>query len=387
MTEEKSFTRARVLIKHEAYDDAIQIYEKLRERIVNDSLLLKELGLAYALNGKPYEALMSWMDIVEPDEDMVSLMEITYRQLPTYNTIFDEYNEAILALKEGQFQQAQLLLHRICTQSLPLPIYVYEAFILAMQYGGNEDKVEVFVNKWPRRIQKHPKIQVLLQLKHTIEEQTEELHILEDEQHEGRKQNWMLYTAIVVVIVAALLAILWSQLKSEIDKDNKAAIEQQELVQQDTIVDENPPLDEVTETPNTTTTAKPLTEQEIKVIYDQGLAAYEAGKYNEARDVFEHGTTVDQSSYMADDMVFFLAKTYEALGDKTRANELYDIVVTNEGKVFVNSSYRDDSLLRLVAAYKVEDPAYAKTLAQRIVDEYPNEWTATLAKQQLEELQ
>ncbi|OCS83007.1 tetratricopeptide repeat protein [Caryophanon tenue] len=386
MTVEQQYKRAKLLMKREAYDDAIELFEALREALQHDAHILEELGLAYALNGQPYEALLAWMDIAEPDDSLVALMESTYRQLPTYDAMFYDYNEAILALKDGQFQQAQLLLHRVCTQSLPLPIYVYEAFILAMQYGGNEDKIELFVNKWPRRVQRHSSIQRLLTMKETIEEQTETLHILEEEQEASRKQNWMLYIAIVVVIVGAIMAIIWTQLQPEEPvTEDVPALEQPQSEEQAPSEESEEATSEqpVTETPTPT----PLTEDEIRVIYQQGLAAYEAGQYNEARDILENGTAADQSSYMADDMAFFLAKTYEALGDQTRANELYEIVATQEGNVFVNSSYRDDSLLQLVLIYKEEDPAYATLLAERIIAEYPNEWTATLAKKHLEALQ
>lgn len=377
MTEENLYARARLLVKREAYDEAIVVYEQLLARVLHDDDILRELGLVYAANGQPYEALQQWVQMIDMDDAMIDLIEETYRKLPAYNHIFAQYNEAIYALKEKQFQQAQLLLHRVCTQSLPLPPEVYEAFILAMQYDGNDDKIATFVSKWPRRIQKHPKIQQLLQLKETVAQQAVALEQMPEEEAAPQK-NWIMYAAIVAVLVGALLFLIWSQLKPE---EQTPAVEEQQAVEQQV----NEPVQQQ-EAP-AEKPAVPLSEDQIRVIYDQGLAAYEAGKYNEARDVFEHGTTVDQSSYMADDMAFFLAKTYEALGDQTRATELYEFIVTNEGNSFKKSSYRDDSLLQLVNAYGSVDAAYAKKLAEQIVAEYPNEWTATIAKQHLEKLQ
>lgn len=377
MTEEKLYTRARLLVKREAYDEAIAAYEELRAHVQHDDNILRELGLVYAANGQPYEALQQWVQMIDIDDAMLDLIEETYRKLPEYNAIFAQYNEAIMALKEKQFQQAQLLLHHVCTQSLPLPPYIYEAFVLAMQYDGNDDKISAFVSKWPRRIQKHPKIVSLLELKDTIHEEHEAQQTHDDEKAPSVK-SWGMYAAIVAVIVAALLFFIWSQLQPETEQ----ATEEAPPIEQAEPADEAPAEQDVAEE-----VVKPLTEDEIRVIYDQGLAAYEAGKYNEARDVFEHGTSRDQSSYMADDMAFFLAKTYEALGDQTRANELYEFIINNEGNSFKKSSYRDDSMLQLMNAYVSVDAAYAKTLAEQIVAQYPNEWTATIAKQQLEKLQ
>lgn len=377
MTEENLYARARLLVKREAYDEAIVVYEQLLARVLHDDDILRELGLVYAANGQPYEALQQWVQMIDMDDAMIDLIEETYRKLPAYNHVFAQYNEAIYALKEKQFQQAQLLLHRVCTQSLPLPPEVYEAFILAMQYDGNDDKIATFVSKWPRRIQKHLKIQQLLQLKETVAQQAVALEQMPEEEAAPQK-NWVMYAAIVAVLVGALLFLIWSQLKPE---EQTPAVEEQQAVEQqvnEPVQQQEAPAEKL---------AVPLSEDQIRVIYDQGLAAYEAGKYNEARDVFEHGTTVDQSSYMADDMAFFLAKTYEALGDQTRATELYEFIVTNEGNSFKKSSYRDDSLLQLVNAYGSVDAAYAKKLAEQIVAEYPNEWTATIAKQHLEKLQ
>lgn len=381
MTDEKLYTRARLLVKREAYDEAIIVYEVLLKEVLHNDTVLRELGLVYAANGQPYEALQKWVQMVHMDDAMVDLIEETYRKLPEYNMLFAQYNEAIYALKEKQFQQAQLLLHQVCTQSLPLPPFVYEAFILAMQYDGYDDKVLAFVNKWPRRIQKHPRIQASLELKETVKEQHEYMTVQDEVPQEN---NWRMYAAIIAVSVTALLLIIWSQLTPDEVVEETAPPVEQPAVEQPFETEEQPieEVDVLEEEP-----VLSLTEDQIRIIYEQGLAAYEDGKYNEARDVFEHGTTVDQSSYMADDMAFFLAKTYEELDDQTRATELYEFIVNNEADAFRKSSYRDDSLLQLINAYRTVDVEYAKQLAQQIITEYPNEWTATIAKQHLEKLQ
>lgn len=381
MTDEKLYTRARLLVKREAYDEAIIVYEVLLKEVLHNDTVLRELGLVYAANGQPYEALQKWVQMVHMDDAMVDLIEETYRKLPEYNMLFAQYNEAIYALKEKQFQQAQLLLHQVCTQSLPLPPFVYEAFILAMQYDGYDDKVLAFVNKWPRRIQKHPRIQASLELKETVKEQHEYMTVQDEVPQEN---NWRMYAAIIAVSVTALLLIIWSQLTPDEVVEETAPPVEQPAVEQPFETEEQPieEVDVLEEEP-----VLSLTEDQIRIIYEQGLAAYEDGKYNEARDVFEHGTTVDQSSYMADDMAFFLAKTYEELDDQTRATELYEFIVNNEADAFRKSSYRDDSLLQLINAFRTVDVEYAKQLAQQIITEYPNEWTATIAKQHLEKLQ
>ena len=381
MTDEKLYTRARLLVKREAYDEAIIVYEVLLKEVLHNDTVLRELGLVYAANGQPYEALQKWVQMVHMDDAMVDLIEETYRKLPEYNMLFAQYNEAIYALKEKQFQQAQLLLHQVCTQSLPLPPFVYEAFILAMQYDGYDDKVLAFVNKWPRRIQKHPRIQASLELKEAVKEQHEYMTVQDEVPQEN---NWRMYAAIIAVSVTALLLIIWSQLTPDEVVEETAPPVEQPAVEQPFETEEQPieEVDVLEEEP-----VLSLTEDQIRIIYEQGLAAYEDGKYNEARDVFEHGTTVDQSSYMADDMAFFLAKTYEELDDQTRATELYEFIVNNEADAFRKSSYRDDSLLQLINAFRTVDVEYAKKLAEQIVTEYPEEWTATIAKQHLEKLQ
>lgn len=133
-----------------------------------------------------------------------------------------------------------------------------------------------------------------------------------------------------------------------------------------------------------TGTASTPEKQDAEKGYNEAYDAFKAGKYAEARDLFEKFLTAHGDSDYGDNARFWVGETYFFEKDYERAILEYEKVIKN----YPQGNKVPNALLKQGLSFlELGDRESAKLLLNRVVGEYPNTSPARIAKIKLSSIQ
>ncbi|MBD7916596.1 tetratricopeptide repeat protein [Clostridium sp. Sa3CUN1] len=113
---------------------------------------------------------------------------------------------------------------------------------------------------------------------------------------------------------------------------------------------------------------KDLTEDEIRENYINATEMYDKEDYEKVKDILENTVSKLKGSHLDDDIIFLLGATYENLGYKDKAIEIFDRYISE----YINGSYIEEAYYRAALLYRNEDIDISKNYANKILINYPN---------------
>lgn len=133
-----------------------------------------------------------------------------------------------------------------------------------------------------------------------------------------------------------------------------------------------------------TVSAPAAEKQDAEKGYNEAYEAFKAGKYSEARNLFEKFLAAHGDSDYGDNAQFWIGETYFFEKDYERAILEYEKVIKN----YPQGNKVPNALLKQGLSFlELGDKESAKLLLNRVVGEYPNTSPARIAKIKLSSIQ
>lgn len=386
-------------INHQQYDEARALLEDVIKTNPNHSQLNWALGLIDAATGFPFDAIKRWKKVDHKQFPAVEkLLQSLEEQLPVYKKVFDQYNQGVRLAKNKQYEKARkyfaLAFHQGVEHNLPLSIHIYKSYILSLLYSDKRtEALDLFKNA-PLYIKNSSKLYIVQKV---FQDQTEK-----------RRTSKIWFSRISIAIVLVIVFFLGGLMSSEKDNDPAIIIEEQssqleELLKSETAIREqlekqitlnqeyvnrmttaeevNQHLEEVFEL--VTVDLHDLEKEASYQAYIQGMEAYQNEDYTLASELLGKSFALKEDRYFSDDAIYFYIQSLHQLGEST-----YELMMTFLAtENFIDSPYRDDIMLQL-AQYHLTNHEInqAKTYLNRIITNYPDEWTAKKANELLEQM-
>lgn len=179
---------------------------------------------------------------------------------------------------------------------------------------------------------------------------------------------------VALVFIATGTYIFWNKMNAEEKLVNKVVqkdkVKQEEQKEEEIkVVDiEEAPLDKPEEKPveEETPVKKLLTDEEIKAQYVIASDYFDAKEYNKAIEVFKNVYTNSEEMYLRDDVLFFLASSYDKNNSKNEAIKYYEEYVSK----YKGENYIQEVYYNLALSYKDIDINKSKEYAKVIAEKY-----------------
>ncbi|MGL4819578.1 MAG: tetratricopeptide repeat protein [Bacilli bacterium] len=351
-----------------AYDEAILAVEELDDEIETMKTVMCE-AIHHAINGEPYEALTLLVDCTHPYADAISLA--IRETLPTYATIFQEYNEILtLAKQTGGNRQVSYRLSMLLSRGheLPLPIQMYETYLYMNAATWNRVLCEAAIRNFPLPVQSHSRIVSFLmqyEMEHTVKNQRTLI-------------QRMVAALVVIVVCLGAIAFGFSHSQAKVDAMNETITELQANLREKNKVLSSIEKNEV-QTPDVI--LHPSVQEAVKHYY-QGFVAFGKKDYALALHHLERAQTRDVTYYFSDDALYYAMRSAKELKNDTLFVRYYTSFLAQTSQDYQASPYRDDVMLA-GAKHLISkgERAAAEAMLVEITRSYPTEWTATVANQ------
>lgn len=417
------------------YNEAIQLLkqqdflkaEKLLRQLTKEDQQADEvkwaLGLIQIYVGKPYQAITYWQTVKDREHYKIDQQIAKVEQiLPKYDEIYETYNQALVYIKEQQFEQALANFNQCLAFKDALPIEVYEGFVNLAYYLDKEDLVDEMLKHAPKHVLAANKIHRTIQLKKNTQQliqdnnkfEANEKNLQQEVKVARKQRNGILGggLALVMALLATMVLVnkedvesnvtpivAESEIKTEVVSEKNVQSTDTEMVQEleQKIITLEEQLTESTESIEQLHAKENLLEQKnisLDIIladaqkkqYQTGYYYYQNGQYDTAVDLLQKSLQFEQDVYYADDAHYYLIQSKIKTGGNN-LKEDYDRFINNELESYKQSPFYDDILLQY-AQYEMnhDNNDVAKQLLNRVTTEYAQEWTAKRATLLLNEL-
>ena len=113
---------------------------------------------------------------------------------------------------------------------------------------------------------------------------------------------------------------------------------------------------------------KNLTKAEIQKNYSEGIYYFKIKEYDEAIRILEETKNSEGISDLHDDILFFLAASYQSKQIEDKAIENFELFVSKYPK----GSYSEEAFYKLILLYENKDINISKKYAKQFTEIYPN---------------
>jgi TolA-binding protein len=425
----KEYEQSLKLISESRYEEALELLKKWATKVPNHSVLHWTVGLLEAAMGYPHAALHAWNKVDASEiPDVENKRNLTEALLPTYEKLYEQYNETIDLIQngnvEGVFSRFEELLAKRDTYPLPLPFY--EGYLYSLVVNGKEQEAREKLLELPLHVKNTEAIQ---KLKRTFAK----VDLESSSAGSSKSSAWQkmrMAVAIVLALVVGGASMYALDLKEDVqpagtveqddtshngddvvagEEDGQASNEGEDqdtneyadlLAQIEALQDENEQLSSGMEEATSELAKQQELEDLISLVdvnledlkldgakkaYLEGLQLYNNGSFAEALERLTASLEIYDNEYFSDDSLFYAILATEKLGQD--AGHLYDQFLTYENSHFVQSPYYDDVLLNK-AAYLLEkgQAEEAKSILEEVEASYSDVWTGQKASVLLEKI-
>jgi len=409
------YNEAVSLISFGDYESARQLLLDAEDAIPNTSLVNKILGSIELLTGYPHLALSRWGRF-SLEELGVSEERIKWANslLNEYHYIYERYNNALVLIKQGEFERALSEFSEITgyANQLVLPLTIYRGYFLLLARVEPFEKIVQMIDRAPQYVKLSADIQKLQRLLEDIHNRSVPQRI----QRKSKQLKAILVANLLLIAGLASAIYLMNNYSGPIDDEIKkaASLEKLQLAgENNSIVGKEEKVATLTSqlqaleklrndiqsqveaaekkiaSQEAVLTLSGIKQEELQLkaanrSYLDGYKLFQLGKYEQAIESFRISDSFKIQTYFADDNLYYWSQSYNKLGRVEEATRLYDRFLSETDLNYTKSPLLDDVLLAKAESLLARGAtSEAKTLLQRIVSAYPGEWTANRAQQLL----
>lgn len=416
---QKKYKEAFELISLRSYERARGLLEEVMLTAPNTSNIALTLGNVQMLTGYPHLAIHSWSKAKEVGSSLLlSKVQRAEALLSEYDALYERYHHALMLIHKGEHEKAlrefALLVDIADRLVLPLPIY-YGYFLLLAKHG-KKSQLEYEIAQAPQYVQLSQEVNKLQENLATANARSElqagrrkskgfvlalsalavllavsiGLNIMPDDEQMPASETAISLGTSVREVEARPVQTQQSQAQDVRDAEENAALSMKLQKAQDMYNEalekaqsaEALLLDQEQIIESAGVNLDELQQEAGKRTYSMGQAYYKQRNYEQAAKSFQMSRTFTTDSYFADDNLYHWSQTLRKLGKTEEAVLLDNEFLSETSKNYTNSPYLDDVLLEraeylLQTGFKEE----AGVLLQRVINEFPNEWTAARARQ------
>jgi tetratricopeptide (TPR) repeat protein len=412
-----SYNQAIKYLHHERYEEAVQLLEKLKLKLPNQTQVIWALGLGKIMMGYPHQALKLWKHLTVSElPNLKTSIDKVEQQLLIYEQLYETYNSAIHLIQNQQFQDANKIFSELLSakKEVPLPIEFYEGYLLSSILIGEQDNLSEEIKLFPQYVQKHSKIENIIGKLNT--NQTIAPISSPAPTNRWRKAGYGLGLVASLMIGAfsmnyflgnekdTLNQAVNNQVSSDQSNEFKQKVlelegkinllksQEQELKldleKKNTALQTSAEVTELLSVANVDLTT--LANKAGYDAYQKGKQAYENQKYQDAISFLNQSLKVQPNEYYSDDALYYLIVSKQYISETNDLTDLFDQFLLQKSSHYTASPYYDDILLaKGEKLLKAGDKDGALQIFELIQNEYPNEWTShrskTLNKDLMEE--
>lgn len=111
-----------------------------------------------------------------------------------------------------------------------------------------------------------------------------------------------------------------------------------------------------------------LTNIEIQNNYEEASIYFKEKNYESVINILEETKEASSNHYLNDDIIFFLASSYDKLGDSEKAIEVFEDFIS----MYKQENYSQEVYYRLILLYSEKDINKSKEYAKEFIEIYPS---------------
>lgn len=111
-----------------------------------------------------------------------------------------------------------------------------------------------------------------------------------------------------------------------------------------------------------------LTNIEIQNNYEEASSYFKEKNYENAINILEETKEASSNHYLNDDIIFFLASSYDKLGNSEKAIEVFEDFIS----MYKQGNYSQEVYYRLILLYSEKDINKSKEYAKEFIEIYPS---------------
>lgn len=111
-----------------------------------------------------------------------------------------------------------------------------------------------------------------------------------------------------------------------------------------------------------------LTNIEIQNNYEEASIYFKEKNYENAINILEETKEASSNHYLNDDIIFFLASSYDKLGNSEKAIEVFEDFIS----IYKQGNYSQEVYYRLILLYSEKDINKSKEYAKEFIEIYPS---------------
>ncbi|MDP4086693.1 MAG: tetratricopeptide repeat protein [Bacillota bacterium] len=370
------------------------------------------LGLVYAATGRPFEAIKHWK-YVSPDEvEAVSeKMEKLLDLVPVYEKIFTLYNRALEKARQNDLSSLpQMYADMIETgRGIPLPVEIYKGLFLSLLVQEKRDEFNKALNEAPEYVRKDPRIKSILLRVTETELQSKVYEIEKKSAKKIRKAKGILIAGAASLVLAAGVTAIGimkhkgnpeeaaATIKTSSSAKDSQSQEKKLRDQISSLTKDNAALQadinkKTAEMQNSADTANLLQLANVNLedvkekaalkMYQIGMESYKKGQYQAASEKLQKSLIISKTLYFADDAQYYLIDSLNNLGETAASvREMDTFLSQSDSTAYKQSPYLDDVMLLRAESYlQAGDKENAGKWLDRIISEFPDQWTSKKAK-------
>jgi TolA-binding protein len=337
--------------------------------------------------------------------------QMVQSKLVDYQEIYEAYNTGLALIKEKQYFEAEPIFTMLISQedSFPLPNQIYKGHFLTLLGLNKHNEFYHQFNLAPLHVQNSQEFRDLeLKVKRSFDNDHKSVFKMKI------PHLVAIFASILLVISGAFLGNWYSE-RNEKDKETTSVIvessdkskdlenqrKEDELKQEaenqakkikeleDKALSYEEEINKYNET-NAILAAANIKMPDVinnasQELYSQGIKDYEGGNYQRAEDSLKKILTLNKNQYYSDDAHFFLVHTYLKTNNTEEAYKYVEKFLESTDQAYVESPYQGEIML-IKANYLISqgNKKEAEALLSKIIERYPNEWTAERAQSMLD---
>jgi TolA-binding protein len=346
----------------------------------------------------------------EKHDITISGLENSAEKLEVYHEIYEAYNTGLALIKEKQYFEAEPIFAMLIAQeeSFSLPYQIYKGHYLTLLGLNKLNDFNHQFNLAPTYIQNSKEFQ---ELKLKVQRS-------DDKDHRSifnkKITNSLVIAASILLVISGALLGNWYSERNEPKKApaviSESSVKTKELenkrIEDELKLKTAKQAEKIKELENKNLTYEEeinkhnetnalLAAANIKLpdmisvasldIYRQGMKDYVEGNYDRAEISLKKILTFNQNLYYTDDAHFFLIHSYLKTNKTDEAHKHVEEFLHSTDQAYLESPYLGEIML-IKANYLIGqgNKKEAEALLSKIVEKYPNEWTAQRAQSMLD---